>query len=164
MAARLPPRAAYLMAMSRPYVSAACLAILLAVNPAAAQPPINRPRVEVSRAWARATAPLQDVTAAYFTVRSPAADTLIAITSPDASAAMLHTTTNLGGMADMDALNLPAGQTIRLAPRGMHVMLMGLRHPLVAGGTLRLDFRFAHAGAAHVIAQVLPIGSAGPPP
>ena len=65
-------------------------------------------------------------------------------------------------MQDMDALALQPGRAVTLQPRGMHVMLMGLKHPLAAGGTVELDLTFEHAGRVVVQAPVLPIGSPGP--
>ncbi len=138
---------------------AAASVLLAAATPAA-------PSVQVSGAWARATAPLQDEAAVYFALASPAGDTLTAVASDDAAGAMLHRSTvrgGMAGMADMDDLALPAGRTVRLEPRGMHVMLTGLKHGLRAGDHVGLTLHFAHAGIVHVSVPVLPIGSAGPP-
>jgi copper(I)-binding protein len=132
-----------------------------ACAPAAAQP------VRVGAPWARATAPLQDSAAAYMTLTSAQGDRLTGVASPDAAQAMLHRATHGGmagmaGMADMDAVVLPPGRPVALAPRGMHVMLTGLKHPLAAGGTVVLDLIFDHAGRVRALVPVLPIGSAGP--
>jgi copper(I)-binding protein len=43
-----------------------------------------------------------------------------------------------------------AGQTLEFKPGGMHVMLMGLRKPLVAGTAYELDLLFEVAGARKV--------------
>ncbi len=134
----------------------------LAAGAARAQTPAP---VSVTGAWARATAPGQQAGAGYFTVTSKVADRLTGVASPDAKDAMLHRSTSKGGMAgmeDMDGLILQPGRPVRLQPRGMHVMLMGLKHPLVAGGTVEMDLAFEHAGRVVVSAPVLPIGSPGP--
>ncbi len=136
------------------------LAVLLAAGAAYAAPP-----VAVSGAWARATAPMQDEGAVYLSLTSEAGDRLVSVSTPDASGAMLHRTTSgngMSGMADMDDLDLPAGRTVRLEPRGMHVMLMGLKHPLVAGGVLDMALVFAKAGTVRVRVPVVPIGASGP--
>ena len=133
--------------------------VLLALQAQAAQP------VSVTGAWARATAPGQPVGAAYLSMTAPAMDELLSITSPDAEGAMLHRSTEkdgVAGMEDMDTLKLRPAQTIRLAPRGLHVMLMGLRHPLVAGGHVTLDLHFRRAGTERETVPVLPLGAAGP--
>lgn len=125
-----------------------------------------RAQVAVSGAWARATAPGQDSGVVYLTITPRAPDRLVKLASPAAASVMLHRTTQQGGMsgmADMDGLTVPAGRSVQLAPHGMHIMLMGLRHPLAAGGSVGLDLTFATAGVVHVQVPVQPIGAVGPP-
>ncbi len=122
--------------------------------------------VSISGAWARATAPGQTDGVAYLTLSSAAGDRLTGAESPDAEMAMLHDTTQQGGMSgmqDMDGLDLPAGQKVALVPHGMHLMLMGLKHPLVTGEKLDLELDFAKAGKVHVTVPVQPLGASGPP-
>ena len=117
----------------------------MAVLLAAAAPP-----VQVTGAWARATAP----------------DKLLSAASPDARSAMLHQTTHqagMSGMSDMDAMPIAAGATVAFAPGGAHIMLTGLQHGLKAGTRIRLDLSFAHAGTVPVTVPVQPITAAGPP-
>jgi copper(I)-binding protein len=52
---------------------------------------------------------------------------------------------------------------VALAPGALHIMLMGLKHPLVAGSAVALDLTFTHAGVVHVRVPVQPIGASGPP-
>lgn len=121
--------------------------------------------VTVSGAWARATLPHQDETAAYMTLQSAADDTLTEIDSPDAGMVMLHETSQTGGtamMKDLEALPLPAGQKVALAPDGRHLMVMEMPHPLVAGSVLHLSLHFAHAGVEDVAVPVLPANAPGP--
>ena len=139
------------------------LASLLAALPAAA---LAQPApVQVTGAWARATAPHQDEAAAYMTLTSPAADRLTSIATPQAGMAMLHTTAHDAGvmrMREADGLDLPAGQAVALSPGGTHVMLGGLQGPLKAGQTVVLSLGFAHAPPLEVRVPVLPIGARGP--
>ena len=121
--------------------------------------------VQVSGAWARAPAPLQDQAAVYATLTSAKGDRLTGVSSPDASRAMLHLSTSqngMSGMTEMDGLALPPGQKVTLAPHGLHVMLTGLKRPLVAGGRVSLVLTFQHAGRIVADVPVLPIGAAGP--
>ncbi len=145
-----------------PFALSCALLVLLAgsVRPAWAQ------AVQVRGAWARATAPGQDTGVVYLSMTSPVADRLVAVSSPDAGMAMLHATTESGGMSgmtDVDGVAVPAGGTVKLVPHGMHVMLMDLKHGLVAGTEIGLDLKFAKAGVLHVHVPVQPIGAAGPP-
>ena len=122
------------------------------------------PPVSVTAAWARASLPHQDTSAAYMVLQSATADTLTSVTM-DQGMAMLHQSTRKGGMAgmeDVDGLALPAARAVALAPGGTHVMLMDLKQPLRPGDTLRLTLHFAHAAPLTVAAPVRPVGATGP--
>ncbi len=122
--------------------------------------------VEVSGAWARASAPGQTDGVVYMVLKSAEADRLTGAQSPEADMAMLHGTTRQGGMSgmqDMDALDLPPGKSVALAPHGTHLMLMGLKHPLLAGGKVEVELDFAKAGKMQVVVPVQPLGASGPP-
>ncbi len=49
-------------------------------------------------------------------------------------------------MQPLKFLELPAGSPVILAPGGLHLMLLGLRSPLVAGGEIALDLEFEAKG------------------
>ncbi len=122
--------------------------------------------VQISGAWARATAPQQQEGAVYMSLTSPAGDRLTAVACPEAAGAMLHETMEHGGMSsmqDMDGIDLPPGQTVRLAPRGMHIMLVGLKQKLKPGDRIDVELTFSKAGHETVRVPVQPIGAAGPP-
>ena len=113
--------------------------------PAAAQP-IPQVPIEVSGAWARATPPGISVGAVYLLIRnSGPTDTLIRIDCPLAESVEMHSSTLQGGVMHMrpvTELVLPAHGEIRFAPESLHVMLLGLKSPLVAGQHLRLGLMF----------------------
>ncbi len=141
-------------------VSLFAVGLMLVSNGAEAAP------VEVSGAWARATAPGQTDGVVYMVLKSGVDDRLMGATSAEAKMAMLHSTTQDGGMsgmADVDGVDLPAHKDVALAPHGLHLMLMGLKHPLVAGEKLKLELDFSKAGKMQVMVPVLPLGTAGPP-
>ena len=135
----------------------------LAVALIAAAPAHDLP--QVSATWARATGPGQTTGAVYLTLTSNSAERLVSATSPDADMVMLHRSTEAGGMAgmqDVDGLDLPAGRPVTLAPRGLHLMMTGLKHPLVAGSYVPLALTFKLAGSATFNVPVVPIGANGP--
>jgi copper(I)-binding protein len=135
-------------------------ALLLASASAHAAP------IVITGAWARATAPGQTDGVVYMALTSDSGDRLTGAETPDAGMAMLHSTMQQGGMSgmtDMDGIDLPAHKRVSLAPHGLHLMLMGLKHPLVAGGSVELDLDFAKAGKVHVRVPVQPLGASGPP-
>ena len=122
----------------------------------------------VSQAWARATAPGVDVGAVYLLIDGGAADdSLVSASSARAGMVHLHTVEESGGVAKMRAvegIEVPAGKRVVLAPKGTHIMLMGLAKPLVAGETFPLELRFAKAGELGVTVVVRAAGSDVPPP
>ena len=92
--------------------------------------------VTVENAWARATVPGQKVAAVYLDIRSDEPAKLIGVRSPAASSAEIHSMSNDGGvmkMRQLQRVDLPAGQTIRLAPSGNHIMLLDIKQPLQPG-------------------------------
>lgn len=114
----------------------------------------------VSDAWARATAPGLDVGAAYMVIVGGAKpDRVLDASSPRAAMVHLHTVEEQGGVAKMrpiEAIDVPAGQRVELAPKGTHLMLMGLDGPLVAGQSFPVTLRFATAGEQTVTVLVKP--------
>jgi len=74
---------------------------------------------------------------------------LLKISSPIASKVQVHRTEIQDGMARMRevaVLHVDANQTVEFAPNGMHVMLMGLKKPLVEGQKFELELLFEVAG------------------
>lgn len=125
------------------------------------------PAVEVRDAWARETATGQTSGAAYFTIVNMGSegDRLVSVTTPAASMAMIHGSSNSNGvmaMRMMADLPVPGSATVTLAPLGTHLMLTGLSAPLHAGDRVPLTLRFARAGARQVDAAVLPASASGP--
>jgi hypothetical protein len=121
--------------------------------------------VTASDAWVRGTVPAQTVTGAFLTLRSSEAAKVIAVRSPVAASAEIHSTSMEGGVMHMRPMNdlaLPAGKTVELKPGGHHIMLMGLRKPLAAGDKVPLVLMVEDAAGKRttleVAAQVRPLG------
>ena len=133
---------------------------LLCASLARAEAPLAR------AAWARATPPGSDVAAVYVTLVGIAtADRLENANTPRATMTHLHSVDDAGGMARMRAVegvDVPAGKTVALAPQGLHIMLMGLDKPLVAGERFPLTLHFAHGGDRVVEVRVQ--SPTAPPP
>ncbi|HET9651844.1 MAG TPA: copper chaperone PCu(A)C [Usitatibacter sp.] len=120
--------------------------------------------VTVTDAWARATVPGQQASAAYMTLTSSEDAKLVAVSSPAAKSTQVHTSMMMSGvmhMHEVEALELPAGRPVELKPGGHHVMLMGLAKPLEPGGqvALRLTIRDAkgRSSTLDVKASVRPL-------
>jgi copper(I)-binding protein len=105
--------------------------------------------VEVSGAWARATMPGQKVAGVYMQLRSDTPAKLVGAKTDVADAAEVHEMRNDGGVMRMrriDALDLPAGKTVVLAPGGYHVMLQNIHRPLKARDRVSLTLLIEEKG------------------
>lgn len=123
--------------------------------------------IAIDRAWARATPGNSKIGAAYVTIRSSAADRLVAAATPVAQKAELHTVEMSGmvmKMRPVAGIDIPAGTPVSLKPGGDHIMLTGLMRPLRAGETFPLTLTFEKAGARTVTVAVERVGAAGPAP
>jgi copper(I)-binding protein len=97
--------------------------------------------VAVSDAWSRATAPGQDSAVVGLRITSQKDARMVALSSPAAAAAQMHSMTHENGMMKMrqlDSLALPAKQEVVLGAGGDHLMLIDLKKPLKAGDIVPL--------------------------
>ena len=116
---------------------------MLAVFPVLAQS-----GVEVSNAWARSTIAAQKTSGVYLDIRSTAAARLVGVASPAAARVELHNMKMEGSVMKMSSvagIDLAAGQTVKLAPGGYHVMLIDLKQPLKAGDSVPLTLTLERA-------------------
>lgn len=121
----------------------------------------------VSKAWARATPPGLEVGAAYMVIEGGGrADRLVGASSERADMVDLHDVIEADGVAKMraiEALEIPARGRVELAPKGRHLMLMGLSAPLVAGQRFDVTLRFEVSGPQVVTVTVRPATDDGAP-
>ena len=139
--------------MNRKPLVAPAAALLLAALPALAA------GLSVANAWSRSTPPVAKVGVVYFTLTNDTkkSDRLLKLSTAVAEKVEVHRTEVLDGIARMRevaVLHVEAGQAVEFRPGGMHVMLVGLRKPLVAGMTYELDLLFEVAGPRKVTVQV----------
>ncbi|MES2161619.1 MAG: copper chaperone PCu(A)C [Pseudomonadota bacterium] len=134
--------------------------MLLAALPAFAQ-------VTVSEAWVRGTVASQKATGAFMTLTSVKDSRLVGASSPAAGVVEVHEMKMVNDMMSMrqiDGLALPAGQVVKLAPGGYHLMLMQLTQPLADGAKVPLTLEFEDANKVRskvaVDAIVKPLNSA----
>jgi periplasmic copper chaperone A len=136
---------------------------------AAAEPPrgLSQQDITVSSAWSRATPGGADVGAGYFTVtnsgREP--DRLLSASSDAAESIEIHEMSTRDGIMIMrqieDGLPIAPGQAVAFTPGGYHLMLTGLRTPLVEGTSVTVILQFARAGRMAVRVDVLGVGAQG---
>jgi len=135
--------------VNRRLLMTSTVATLLAALPAFAD------GLTVTNAWSRTTPPGVTVGVVYFTLKNDTgkSDRLLKISSPIAAKVQVHRTEIQDGMARMRevaVLHVDANQSVEFAPNGMHVMLMGLKKPLVEGQKFQLDLLFEVAGPRKV--------------
>ena len=114
--------------------------------------------VEVAGAICRPTPVGRQMTGCYLTLTTTTADRLVSVASPAANLVQIHESRIESGMMMMNELKeglpLPAGETVALAPGGNHLMLLGVKAPLVAGDTVALTLTFESSPPVEVTATV----------
>ncbi|SPU46801.1 copper chaperone PCu(A)C [Brevundimonas diminuta] len=94
----------------------------------------------------------------YLTLTAGSDDRLVSVSTALAQSAEVHEMKMENGVMSMahlaDGLPLPAGTPVELKPGGNHIMLMGLRDPLVDGGVASFTLTFEKAGPIGVHAAI----------
>jgi copper(I)-binding protein len=68
----------------------------------------------------------------------------------------------VAAMRPVEAIDIPPGARVTLAPTGMHIMFIGLTQPLRAGDDLPVTLNFARVGTIETYLHILPIGTRSP--
>jgi len=116
-----------------------------------------RADVTVTDVWIRGTVAGQHATGVFMQLRSPTDASLVAVATPAAKTAELHTMTHDNGMMKMRAvpsIALPAGKTVELGPGGYHVMLLDIAKPMKEGDTVPVTLTFADKDGRRSTQQV----------
>ena len=121
-------------------------------------------KLTVGDPWARASAGPAKAGAAYVTITNGGAETdrLIAAATPAAKRAAVHTHMMDRGVMKMrpvEAVEVDPGEPTVFMPGGLHIMLMGLKAPLVEGDTFPLTLTFERSGIVEVRVRVLGVGA-----
>ncbi len=136
----------------------ACLA-LAALSLTAAVAAQTQTAPKVTGAWARPTVNGQAGGGGYLTLTGTTqADRLLSVKSNVAKSVELHRMDmdgNVMRMREVDAIDVPAGQTVQLKPGGLHIMFVGLTQTLKNGATIPLTLRFEKGGEVKVDMKVM---------
>ena len=123
-----------------------------------AEPAAAPGTVTVADAWCRPTPNGARAGGCYVTLTAGSDDRLLSVSTALAESAQIHEMKMENGVMSMgelkDGLPLPAGQKVELKPGSTHVMLMGLRDPLVDGGVASFTLTFEKAPAIGVHAEI----------
>ena len=118
--------------------------------------------LEIGHPYAVETPPAPPAGAGYLSVTNTGStpDRLLAIRTefPPRPRSTLWKTDAAGvtRMRPVEALDIPPGATVVLAPQGLHVMFMGLGGPLVSGTSIPATLVFEEAGEIPVEFKVEP--------
>jgi len=145
----------------------ALLVVLLAAATAALAHHYMLGALHIEHPWARATAASAKTGAAYFVVENTGTepDRLVAASTAAAERAEIHIHETVDGVAAMkmlEAVDVAPGSPTVFAPGGLHVMLFGLKAPLVQGERFPLTLTFERAGSVTVEVAVEAAGALEP--
>lgn len=123
--------------------------------------------ITVQDAWIRGIPPSATTTAAFMTIHNAGSDDAI-LKSADCEVAetvQIHTMEQVGEimkMKEVSELRIPANGQAILAPKGYHIMLIGLVRPIKEGESIPLSLNFADRATVVVDAVVKKWGSMPP--
>ncbi len=145
------------MSLRRTIVRCIALPLLLCTGLLHAQ---ETKSLQIEKAIARATVGKQANGAAFLQIDNKGADdALLSASSPAASRVEIHTMSMEGDVMKMRALpqlDLKGGQKLEMKPgAGAHIMLLGLKKPLVAGDKFPLTLNFRKAGKIDTTVEVI---------
>lgn len=124
--------------------------------------------VVVEDAWSRASIGITRPGAAYMKIINAGDETMVLIglrtglaMKPEVHLSSINDK-GISSMLPAGEIEIAAGQTIELKPGGLHVMLMGLRQPMVEGDTFFLTLLFADDNEVTVTVPIFGIAARGP--
>ena len=143
--------------------TAAALAALLLLS--CAPKKIDPPQVSISGAWSRATVAGQSTAAVYLTIANNGGgdDTLLNASTPIGQAT-LHSSAMDGAvmrMRPLERLDVHGHSTVQLTPGGTHIMVTGVKQPLIAGSRFPLALHFDRSGDRRIDVEVRSASTAG---
>ncbi len=115
--------------------------------------------LKIDHPWARELPPTSPTSAAFFVLHNHGnqEDRLIAVSTPVAGKAELHTHVHMGEvmrMQKVDSVSVPAHGSTEFVPGSNHVMLFDLKQPLKAGDSYPMTLEFEKAGKVEVKVNV----------
>jgi len=117
--------------------------------------------IVVSDAWIREVPVNSDVSALYFEVKNSGdgEDWIVSIDTPLSQKAEIHNTlidsNGSATMVRLEDVKIASGESLKLSPGGMHVMLIGLKENIRAGQEYTVNINFKNSGNEKVTAKVI---------
>ena len=122
----------------------------------------------ITQAWARATPGGAKVGGGFLTIenKGTAPDKLVGASADGAGKIEVHEMVMNEGVMKMrpveGGLTIDPGKTVKLAPGGLHLMMMDLKSPLKKGDKMPVTLQFEKAGKVAVTLDVQGVGAQGP--
>ncbi|PKF58550.1 hypothetical protein CW748_03655 [Alteromonadales bacterium alter-6D02] len=115
--------------------------------------------IMVHMAWARALPPVAMNGAAYLMLHNNGkqTSTLVSASSPIAKSVMLHQSVESNGSVSMqhvDSLEIKPKGAVTFKPGGYHLMLMGLKKPLIAGKSFPVTLNFSDGYSLKTLVKI----------
>ena len=141
------------------FAAALTLAALFALGHAEAHE-VKLGDLVIHHPWSRQSPMAADVAAGFMTITNNGKvdDRLVKATSEVSSATQIHDMKMVGDVMKMaelpDGLVIPAGATVKLKPKSLHLMFMGLKQPVMEGEEFSGTLTFEKAGTVTVEYEV----------
>jgi len=122
----------------------------------------------ITQAWARATPGGAKVGGGFLTIENKGTvpDKLVGVSADGAGKIEVHEMVMNEGVMKMrpveGGLTIDPGKTVKLAPGGLHLMMMDLKSPLKKGDKMPVTLQFEKAGKVAVTLDVQGVGAQGP--
>jgi hypothetical protein len=156
-----------MISVTRCVLGAVVSTILLAA-PAVRADDVKAGDLVITQAWSRATPGGAKTGGGFLTIenKGTSPDKLIGVSADVAGKVEVHEMTTDGGVMKMrpveGGLAIDPGKTVKLAPGGLHLMMMDLKNPLKQGDKLPVTLQFEKAGKVQVTLDVQGVGAPGP--
>lgn len=146
-------------------LTAAFAAIFLAAPAAAHELTVGT--IEITDLWTRATPPGAQAAGGFLTLTNTGSepDRLIAASTPLAARGELHemaVTDGVMTMRQVEAIEIPPGETVTLAPGGLHLMFIGMSEQLNEDGVVPVTLTFEVGGTVETYLHVVGVGAMMP--
>ena len=122
----------------------------------------------ITQAWSRATPSGAKIAGGYLTIenKGSAPDRLVGGGGDIAGKVEIHEMAMNNGVMTMRPLDkglaIEPGKTVKLAPGGLHLMLMDLKNPLKQGDKVPVTLQFEKAGKVTLSLDIQGVGAQAP--
>jgi hypothetical protein len=155
--------------MKRITISLATAALIAIVGVASSRAEdVKAGDLVITQGWTRATPGGAKTGGGFLTIENKGSspDKLVGVSADVAGKVEVHQMAMDNGVMKMrpveGGLTIDPGKTVKLAPGGLHLMMMDLKSPLKQGDKLPVTLQFEKAGKVQVTLDVMGVGAPGP--